>query len=78
MYVITSNGDIFANGAQDSEVVLPSDISLTVDRLSNKILPTPLRYFWSFHSAMRPVFYLKDDVKYVSGDGSIDSPYRIN
>ena len=29
-------------------------------------------------SAIRPVFYLTSDVTYVSGDGSINSPIRIN
>ena len=29
-------------------------------------------------AAIRPTFYLNDNVTYVSGDGSIDNPYRIN
>lgn len=29
-------------------------------------------------NGIRPTFYLNDNVTYVSGDGSIDNPYRIN
>ena len=34
-------------------------------------------YYYSLKNAIRPTFYLKSDVSFISGDGSYQNPYKL-